>query len=183
MSKPVREPRNIILVGPMAAGKSRIGRELAQRCGLRLMDADAEIEREAGASIAAIFEHEGEAGFRRRERAMLADLLMQDGIVLATGGGAVLDAGTRALLPERGFVVHLDASPAIQLGRAAGNAARPLLQHPDPSAVLHTLAEERDPLYAEVAALRVDTDDLSPSQVCARIVAKLPACLRSGAGA
>ncbi|QOW19037.1 shikimate kinase [Lysobacter ciconiae] len=183
MSEPVREPRNIILVGPMAAGKSRLGRELAQRCGLRLVDADAEIEREAGASIAAIFAREGEAGFRRRERAILADLLMQDGIVLATGGGAVLDAGTRTLLPERGLVVHLHASPATQLARAAGDTARPLLQQPDPSAVLHALATERDPLYAAVAQLRIDTDDLAPSEVCARILDGLPTWLRSGAGA
>ncbi|QOY62236.1 shikimate kinase [Lysobacter sp. H21R4] len=183
MSEPVREPRNIILVGPMAAGKSRIGRELAQRCGLRLVDADAEIEREAGASIAAIFEREGEAGFRRRERAMLADLLMLDGVVLATGGGAVLDAGTRALLPGRGFVVHLHASPATQLARAAGDTARPLLQQPDPSAVLRALAAERDPLYAAVAQLRIDTDGLAPSEVCARILDGLPTSQRSGDGA
>lgn len=174
---------NIILVGPMAAGKSRIGRELAARCGLRLVDADAEIERKAGTRIAVIFEHEGEAGFRMRERRMLAELLMQDGMVLATGGGAVLDAGTRALLAERGFVVHLHASPANQLARAAGDTARPLLQHPDPASVLHALAMERDPLYAAVATLRIDTDGLAPSQVCSRIVAELPAWLRTGGGA
>ena len=183
MTEPAREPRNINLVGPMAAGKSRIGRELAERCRLQLVDADAEIEREAGASIAAIFEREGEAGFRNRERAMLAGLLMQTGMVLATGGGAVLDAGTRALLSDRGFVVHLHASPATQLARAAGDTTRPLLQHPDPASVLDALATERDPLYAEVAALRIDTDGFTPSQVCARIVAGLPNWLLTGANA
>ncbi|WP_222565084.1 shikimate kinase [Novilysobacter antarcticus] len=183
MTEPAREPTNIILVGPMAAGKSRIGRELAERCGLRLVDADAEIEREAGASIALIFEREGEAGFRKRERAMLAGLLTQDGMVLATGGGAVLDAGTRALLSDRGFVVHLHASPATQLARAAGDTGRPLLQHPDPATVLQTLAIQRDPLYAAVSAMRIDTDGLAPSQVCSRIVAGLPTCLGIGADA
>lgn len=174
---------NIILVGPMAAGKSRIGRELAERCGLRLVDADAEIEREAGTSISVIFEHEGEAGFRRRERKMLATLLLHDGIVLATGGGAVLDADNRTLLADRGFVVHLHASPATQLVRAAGDTRRPLLQNTDPSAVLHALAIEREPLYAAVSAFRVDTDGLAPAQVTAQILAGLPSSLRPGGNA
>lgn len=165
---------NIILVGPMGAGKSRIGPELARRCSRRLVDADAEIERDAGTSIADIFHSEGEDGFRRREREKLATLLQDDGLVLATGGGAVLDAGTRALLVERGFVVHLHASPATQLARIAGDAGRPLLQQDDPAAVLHALAIERAPLYAAVADLRIDTDGLDPADVVAEILSNLP---------
>jgi len=165
---------NIILVGPMGAGKSRIGRELAWRCGRRLVDADAEIEREAGISITGIFQRDGEAGFRQRERDMLAALLQDDGLVLATGGGAVLDADTRALLVERGFVVHLHASPATQVQRIAGDTARPLLQQDDPAAVLRALAIERAPLYAAVADLRIDTDGLDPADVVAKILASLP---------
>lgn len=174
MKPAVATTTNIILVGPMGAGKSRIGHELAWRCGRRLVDADTEIEREAGISITGIFQRDGEAGFRQRERDMLAALLQADGLVLATGGGAVLDAGTRALLARRGFVVHLHASPATQLQRIAGDTARPLLQQDDPAAVLHALAIERAPLYAAVADLRIDTDGLDPADVVARILASLP---------
>ena len=166
--------QNIILVGPMGAGKSRVGRELSRRCGLRLVDADTEIERGAGTSIQDIFDNEGEAGFRKREREALETLLGDDGIVLATGGGAVLDAGTRSLMMQRGFVVHLHASPAVQLARVAGDTARPLLQTADPGAVLRALATERAPHYAAVAGLCIDTDELDPAEVVDRILAGLP---------
>lgn len=174
---------NIILVGPMGAGKSHVGRELAARCSLRLVDADTEIERDAGTTIAAIFESEGEPGFRARERDMLATLLDDDGIVLATGGGAVLDPGSRALMSKRGWVVHLHANPTTQLSRIAGDTGRPLLQNDDPAAVLLSLAVERAPLYAEVAALRIDTDDLDPTEVAMQVLAALPAHFHQGAKA
>lgn len=183
MKYAVPQTKNIILVGPMGAGKSHIGRKLAERCGLRLVDADAEIERDAGTTISVIFEHEGEAGFRKRERDKLAALLMEDGLVLATGGGAVLDAGTRKLLTERGFVVHLHASPAIQLARVAGDTRRPLLQQTDPAAVLHSLAVERTPLYEAVATLRIDTDTLNPTGVVKQILTSLPAQLQQDVSA
>ncbi len=165
----------------MGAGKSHIGLELAKQTGLQLVDADAEIERAAGTTISRIFELEGEAGFRKRERETLATLLKDDGLVLATGGGAVLDAGTRALMATRGFVVHLHASPAIQLARIAGDTGRPLLQRDDPAGVLHALAIERAPLYAEVANLRVDTDGLDPAAVIAQILMHLPSHQHRGA--
>ena len=171
---------NIILVGPMGAGKSHVGRALATRCGWPLVDADAEIVREAECSIATLFQRDGEAGFRIRERELLARWLLREGIVLATGGGAVLDAGTRALMGTRGWVVHLHASPATQLARVAGDTARPLLQTADPAAVLDALAAERAPLYAAVADLRIDTDRLEPADVVARIFAALPARFHEG---
>lgn len=160
---------NLVLVGPMGAGKSSIGRRLASRFGLDFVDADAEIEARTGARIPMIFECEGEAGFRAREAAALADLLQRDGIVLATGGGAVLDPRNRALMRQRGFVVHLQVSLERQLERLARDRSRPLIAGDDRRQVLERLAAERAPLYAEVADLDFDTDDLFPPQAAGRI--------------
>ena len=160
---------NLILVGPMGAGKTSIGQRLAARFGLRLLDADQEIERESGASVVQLFEREGEAGFRKRESAVLARLLEDDGIVLSTGGGAVLDGGTRALLRDRGFVVHLQASVEQQLARLAHDRTRPLLARPDREQVLRELAAVRAPLYAEVADLAFDPGDSDVEVATARL--------------
>ena len=164
---------NLILVGPMGAGKTCIGRRLAENFGLHLFDVDHEIERRHGASVTAIFEREGEAGFRVHERAMLAELLARDGVLLATGGGAVLDAGNRALLRARGFVVHLQASVEQQLERLAGDDTRPLLARPDREQVLRELAAVRAPLYAEVADLQFDTGHLDTEVAAARLAERL----------
>lgn len=164
---------NLALVGPMGAGKSSIGRRLAARCGLAFVDADAEIERRCGASVATIFDCEGEAGFRARERATIADLLAGDGLLLATGGGAVLDAGTRAVLRERSLVVHLHAGVGQQLQRLARDRSRPLLAGDDRETVLHRLAAVREPLYAEVAHLRFDTTGLAVAEAVARLAQAL----------
>ncbi|MCF7222504.1 shikimate kinase [Marilutibacter chinensis] len=161
--------RNLILVGPMGAGKTCIGRRLAGHYGLRLVDADHEIERHTGTTIATIFECEGEAGFRARERSMLETLLRDDGLLLATGGGAVLDPDNRELLRMRGFVVHLRATPAQQLERLRHDRSRPLLARPDREAVLHEMAATRDPLYAEVADLAFDTDTLGAADAARRL--------------
>src|SRR5690606_26096364 len=144
---------NLVLVGPMGAGKSSIGRRLAERFGLAFVDVDGEIEARTGANIPTIFECEGEAGFRAREAAVLADLLRREGLVLATGGGAVLDPRNRALMRERGFVVHLKVSLERQLERLARDR----------------LSADRAPLYAEVADLGFDTDHLIPPQAAGRI--------------
>ena len=161
---------NLILVGPMGAGKTSIGQRLAERCGLRLRDADHEIERETGASVTQLFEREGEAGFRLRENAMLARLLQEDGIVLSTGGGAVLDPDNRALLRRRGFVVHLHAAVERQLARLAHDRTRPLLARPDREQVLRELAATRTPLYAEVADLSFDAGDLDPDAAASQLI-------------
>lgn len=163
-SRPSAAASNLVLVGPMGAGKSSIGLSLAERFGLRLADIDHEIESRAGASVNRIFESEGEAGFRERERAALAELLRGEGLVLATGGGAVLDAGNRALLRQRGFVVHLHASVEQQLQRLAHDRTRPLLARGDREQVLHDLARVREPLYSQVAHLRFDTDGYSEAE-------------------
>lgn len=164
---------NLILVGPTGAGKSCIGRRLAGHYGLRLVDADREIEQRAGTSVAAIFASEGEAGFRARERATLIDLLADEGLLLATGGGAVLDPDNRHLLGARGFVVHLDVSPSQQLVRLAGDTCRPLLQREDREAVLDGMAIQRAPLYAEVADLHFETDGLEVEDAVVRLTDRL----------
>lgn len=164
---------NLILVGPTGAGKSCIGRRLAEHYGLRLVDADREIEQRTGANVATIFECEGEAGFRARERAVLVELLADDGMLLATGGGAVLDPDNRQLLRARGFVVHLQVSPGQQLARLARDKTRPLLQREDRDAVLHEMATLRAPLYAEVADLRFDTDGFVSADATAQLIAQL----------
>lgn len=175
---------NLVLVGPMGAGKTTIGRRLAERFGLQFVDADREIEAHTGVSVSTIFECEGEAGFRERERALLADLLAASGHLVATGGGVVLDVGNRRLLRERGFVVHLHADVPAQLARLARDRTRPLLQRNDRETALRQLAEARAPLYAEVADLRYDTG----LQSCAEAAAGLAALLvtrwqRAGASA
>lgn len=161
--------RNLILVGPMGAGKTCIGRHLAEHYRMRLVDADHEIERHTGTTVATIFECEGEAGFRSRERAMLETLLRDDDLVLATGGGAVLDPANRDLLRARGFVVHLQVTPARQLERLRHDRSRPLLARPDREAVLHGMAAVRDPLYAGVADLAFDTDALGAAEAARRL--------------
>ncbi len=148
---------NIFLVGLMGAGKTTIGRQLARKLGMRFVDSDHEIEARTGASIPWIFEIEGEASFRRREADMIRELSAQDGLVLATGGGAVLNPASRALLAERGTVVYLRASIGSILQRTAHDKNRPLLQTADPRAKLEELLAQRDPLYREIADLVIDT--------------------------
>lgn len=160
---------NLVLVGPMGSGKSCVGKRLADRFGLAFVDADREIEARTGADIATIFDCEGEAGFRARERATLAELLAAADTVIATGGGAILDPGTRGLLRERGFVVHLHVGLDRQLQRLARDRSRPLLAGDDREAVLQRLAEVREPLYAETADLRFDTDELTSAETAVRL--------------
>ena len=155
---------NLILVGPMGAGKTSIGRRLAELLRLAFVDADRDIESRTGAAVGTIFECEGEAGFRARERSVLADLLAGDGQVIATGGGAVLDPDNRERMRRRGFVVHLDVGLQTQLQRLARDRVRPLLQRDDREQVLRDLRAARAPLYAEVADLRFDTDGLTSAE-------------------
>jgi shikimate kinase len=164
---------NLVLVGPMGAGKSSIGRRLAERFGLLFVDADHHVEQRTGATIAAIFEHVGEAGFRERERAALAELLAGQGQLVATGGGAVLDAENRRRMRERGFVVYLSAGLESQLKRLQRDRTRPLLQRPDREQVLRDLARVRDPLYREVADLVMDTDGLTAADAATRLCLQL----------
>jgi shikimate kinase len=149
---------NVFLVGPMGSGKSAVGRQLARRLALEFIDADSEIEHRTGVDIAYIFEMEGEAGFRARERDLLDELSRRSGVVLATGGGAVLDPDTRARLRQRGRVVYLRASVEQQLARTSHGTHRPLLNNADPRGTLERLMTSRAPLYEEVADIVSNTD-------------------------
>ncbi|MCK9539285.1 shikimate kinase [Dokdonella sp.] len=146
---------NLFLVGPMGAGKTTVGRHVAELYRLPFFDLDQEIEARTGAPVSLIFDLEGEAGFRRRESALLDEHSARRGCVLATGGGAVLAADNRRRLHERGFVVWLDTPVEAQLARLSRDRQRPLLQAPDRRLRLERMAAERNPLYAEVADLRV----------------------------
>lgn len=173
MAASPERPRRIFLVGPMGAGKTSVGRQLARALELGFVDADHEVERRAGVDIATIFEFEGEPGFRRRERLVIDELTQRDGIVLATGGGAVLDPANRHDLAERGLVVYLDTSVSEQLRRTRRDRGRPLLQASDRRATLERLYEERDPLYREVADIVVETNGRRRRTTVDRILARL----------
>ncbi|HEY5654220.1 MAG TPA: shikimate kinase AroK [Woeseiaceae bacterium] len=151
-------PKNIFLVGPMGAGKSAVGRQLARSMQLQFVDSDDEVEARTGVDIAFIFEKEGEAGFRKREAAVIDELSQREGIVLATGGGAVMDADSRQHLAARGFVVYLRTSVEQQLERTRRGRERPMLAGGDREDVLRKLLEAREPLYQQIADITVETD-------------------------
>ncbi|HEV2213492.1 MAG TPA: shikimate kinase AroK [Gammaproteobacteria bacterium] len=166
------EARRLFLIGPMGAGKTAIGRELARLLKLDFLDADQELERRTGADIPLIFEKEGEAGFRKREREIIQELTQRQGLVLATGGGAVLDPANREAL-SRGFVIYLKATVEAQAARTGKNRNRPLLQSTDPKARLEELFAVRAPLYEGLARLTVDTDSGQVKKIAERIVEAL----------
>jgi len=154
----MRSRSNVFLVGPMGAGKTTVGRRLAALRGMEFADSDHEVEQRTGVDIAFIFEKEGEAGFRKREKQVIAELTGGHNLVLATGGGAIIDSDNRQHLAGRGFVVYLRASVDHQLRRTGRTESRPLLQSGNPREVLERLFAVRDPLYREVADLIVDAD-------------------------
>ena len=164
--------RPIVLVGLMGAGKSTVGRRLAERLGLPFVDSDEEIERAAGCPIAEIFERFGEAGFRDGERRVVRRLIDGEPKVIATGGGAFIDPETRALILERCIAVWLDADVATLAGRVGRRSHRPLLAGKDPIALLTELAAIRGPAYAE-AHLRVASDSGFHERTVDRIVEAL----------
>lgn len=161
----MNENDNIYLVGLMGAGKTTIGRQLARRLGRRFLDSDHEIEVRTGVRIPTIFEIEGEEGFRRREVQTIAELTGERGIVLATGGGVVLNPENRHRLHETGWVVYLNVPPALLYERTRHDRNRPLLCVDDPLAKLTELYSIRDPLYREVAHLVVDGSRFAASAV------------------
>jgi len=164
---------NIFLVGLMGSGKTTIGRALAKKLQKRFIDADHEIESRTGASIPLIFEIEGEDSFRQREADVIADLTTQEGIVLATGGGAILNAESRAFLRERGVVVYLRASVSSIIQRTSHDKNRPLLQTADPKARIEELARQRGPFYEEVAHITIETGRPNVQSVVQNILTQL----------
>jgi shikimate kinase len=164
---------NIYLVGMMGAGKTTVGRTLARRLKLRFVDSDHEIEVRCGVKIPVVFEIEGEAGFRAREAAVLAELTALENVVLATGGGAVLAEANRRLLAARGTVIYLHAQPAALYQRVRQDRNRPLLATPDPQARLGELYAQRDPLYREIADIVVDTGRQSVQSLARQLLGRL----------
>lgn len=169
----MKVPNNIFLIGPMGAGKSTVGRQLAKTLNMEFVDCDREIEQRTGVTIAIIFEVEGEEGFRKRERDMIEQLTEREGIVLATGGGVVLDEDNRSRLRTRGFAIYLNAPIDLLVERTARDRQRPLLQTGDPKEKLVALATEREPLYQQVADMVVKTDRRTARHVVKEIVRKL----------
>ncbi|MBB2898816.1 shikimate kinase AroK [Pseudomonas sp. AS2.8] len=167
--------RNLFLVGPMGSGKSTIGRLLAKELRLPFKDSDKVIEERTGADIPWIFDVEGEQGFRERERAAIAELCAENGLVMATGGGAVLREDNRQALKHGGRVIYLHASIEQQIERTSRDRNRPLLQTADPAAVLRTLMAMRDPLYREIADIIIETDERPPRLVVLQILDRLKA--------
>lgn len=166
---------NLILVGMMGAGKTTVGRLLARRLKRKLYDSDEEIERRCGVRIPVIFDIEGEAGFRARETQALAELCALEGVVIATGGGAVLAEENRRTIAAHGTVVYLHARPGNLWDRVRHDRNRPLLATPDPQRRLEQLYAERDPLYREVANLVVDTGKQSVQTLAKDLFARLDA--------
>ena len=157
----------------MGAGKSAVGRQLSRMLHLNFMDSDDEIESRTGVDISFIFDKEGEEGFRKREARVIDDLSKIEGIVLATGGGAVVDPQNRSHLGARGFVVYLYTTVDQQLARTQRGRARPLLENDDPRQTLEDLMSVRDPMYREIADLIVETDGRKVKAVANEILERL----------
>jgi len=174
-------PRNIYLVGPMGAGKSTVGRQIADMSGKQFRDSDHEIEIQTGASIPLIFEIEGEEGFRKRESTMLAKLTGEVDIVLATGGGAVLAVENRRILSSNGFVVYLHADTDILYERTRRDRNRPLLNDGDRRQKLVEIMAIRDPLYRDVSDLVIETDKRPAKVVAKNILEKIQAANNANA--
>ena len=168
-------PSNIFLIGPMGAGKTTIARRLAAALDKEFVDADRELEDRTGAEITLIFELEGEAGFRKREAALLAELVEREGIVLATGGGVVLSERNRAHLEQHGFVIYLEAPVDLLVARVARDRRRPLMQTPDPTETMQELMRIRDPLYRECADIIVKSTHRSGRFVVRDILQRIEA--------
>jgi shikimate kinase len=165
----------IFLIGPMGSGKSAVGKHLARLLRLPFCDSDAEIERRTGVDIPYIFDKEGEAGFRQREREAIEALTALPRIVLATGGGAILLAENRRVLSERGCVVYLETSVSQQADRVKQGRTRPLLANVDPTSKLLQLMQERAPLYRGIADIVVSTDGRRVRTVAEQILRQLGA--------
>jgi shikimate kinase len=169
----MKSSSNVFLIGPMGAGKSTIGRLLAADLRLDFKDTDKEIEDRSGVDIPWIFDMEGEAGFRDREAAMVAELTQLDKVLLATGGGVIINAENRRAMASRGRVVYLMTSIDEQVRRTARDKKRPLLNSEDPRKILTDLMDLRHPLYEEIADYIIDTDGRSPKSVAQELVRML----------
>ncbi len=167
----MREKKNIFLIGPMGAGKSTIGKQLANKLNCEFFDSDKEIEKSTGADITWVFDVEGEDGFRNREEKIINELTKKHGIILATGGGSIISRKTRTFLSSRGTVVYLKTTVEKQFLRTQKDKKRPLLQgNSSRYEVLQTLANERNSLYEEIADIIICTDELKTQVISNKII-------------
>ncbi|MCU7893310.1 MAG: shikimate kinase AroK [Candidatus Thiodiazotropha sp. (ex Ustalcina ferruginea)] len=157
--------QSLFLIGPMGAGKTTVGKQLAEHYRMEFIDSDHEIQRRTGVDIPTIFEFEGESGFRQREHTVIDELTSREGIVLATGGGAVIREDNRKSLSARGVVIYLHCSVQQQFERTHRDKNRPLLSTSDPMKKLTTLMAERDPLYRQTADILVSTEGRNTQSV------------------
>lgn len=169
----MKQPQNLFLVGPMGAGKSAVGRQIAKSLHMSFVDSDDEIESRTGVDIPFIFEKEGEDGFRKREAKVIDDLSRREGVVLATGGGAIVNPENRNHLGARGFVVYLYTTVDQQVARTSRGRERPLLVNGDSREILDALMAVRDPLYREIADLVVETDGRKVRAVAHEILERM----------
>jgi len=180
----MKQARNVFLVGPMGVGKTTIGRSLAQVLKKQFVDLDEEIEKRCGANIPWIFDVEGEAGFRKRESDILAEVATRQDIVLATGGGAVLSLSNQQILKENGLVVYLTASVNKLFERTQKDKRRPLLQVEDRKTVIKNLLEQRDPIYRKIADVIFDVtqsnSQASTKKLADLIIGNFSGCVLAG---
>jgi len=169
----IKPYNRLFLIGPMGAGKTTIGRQLARKLNYQFIDSDKELETRAGVDISTIFEFEGEEGFRKREQQLIEELSQQPETVLATGGGAILRVENRNVLRSRGLVIYLSVSIEQQLERTRRDNKRPLLQTQDPRKTLETLQATRAPLYEELADLTISTDQGNSRSILNQIIKQL----------
>lgn len=169
----MQKKSNIVLIGLMGVGKTSIGRQLAKELNLTFYDSDQEIEKRTGATIPWIFDLEGEAGFRQRESKTIADLMTLKNIVLATGGGVVLNPENRKSLANNGVVIYLQANLDTLVERTSRNQNRPLLANANPQEILEKLLTQRDPLYRETADLVYTTSTSNINKIVQQIVQDL----------
>jgi len=175
----MKSTQNIFLIGPMGAGKTTMGRQIAKRLNMHFEDSDHAIEAHTGVDIALIFEKEGEAGFRKRESAIIDELTQQQQLVLATGGGAVLNKENRQYLKNRGLVIYLHSDIRHLLERVKHDKKRPLLQTADPAATLKNIMKVREPLYRETADIIINTGQQSIRAVINVMLDKIKAYNKS----
>ncbi len=164
------ETNNIFLIGPMGAGKTTIGRQVAKKLSYQFYDSDHEIEKRTGVNIPLIFELEGEDGFRKRESQVISELVLLKNIVLSTGGGSVLDQENRNALQNNGYVIYLKSTAEKLYKRTAGDKRRPLLQTDDRLSKIKNILTEREPIYLSVANEVIDTHELGIKQITEKIL-------------
>ena len=160
----------LLIIGPMASGKSTIGLKLASRLNLDFIDTDQQVEDRAGAEISWIFDIEGEIGFRIREEEILKEVCLNDEIVISTGGGIILEKNNRKLISESGVVIYLEVSIQTQLERTLMDKSRPLLDNKDKEQTLKNLKKQRTPLYEEIANITIKAGDRSNNEVVEEIL-------------